>query len=130
MRNLDRNKQTVFYALYRGETENTSGNLYTGETVASYGNPVAIRASVSAARGTSDIDIFGVNVSYSRTVIVDNLACPIDEHSRLWIGRAPYDTNGLEVPHNYEVVQVAKSLNHIAYAVSQVDFSLPPLASV
>jgi len=129
MKSLNRNKQTVYYALYRGETENTSGNLYTGETVATYDSPVSIRASVSAARGTSDIDLFGVNVSYSHTVIVDNLSCPIDEHSRLWIGRAPTDANGLAVPHNYEVVQVAKSLNHIAYAVSQVDFSLPPVVS-
>ena len=129
MKSLNRNKETIYYALYRGDTENTSGNLYTGEIVPSYDSPVELRASVSAARGTSDIDLFGVNVSYTHTVIVDDVSCPINEHSRLWIGREPTDANGLAVPHNYEVVQVAKSLNHIAYAVMQVDFSLPPVVS-
>lgn len=130
MRNLNRNERTIYYALYRGEEEETdSNNLYTGEIVAAYDDPVALKASVSAARGTADIDLFGVNVSYSKTVIVDDISCPIDEHSRLWIDREPTDANGLDVPHNYEVVMVAKSLNHITYAVQQVDFSLPPTVS-
>jgi len=129
MRSLNRNEQTIYYALYTGDTEKTDATLYTGEIVPSYATPVAIRASVSAARGTSDIDLFGVNVSYNKTIIVDDLACPIDEHSRLWIGRTPTDAYGADVPHNYEVVMVAKSLNHITYAVQQVDFALPPVVS-
>lgn len=129
MRNLNRNERTIYYALYRGDTENTDGNLYTGEIVPSYDSPVAIKANVSAARGTADIDLFGVNISYNKTVIVDDMSCPINEHSRLWINTAPTDANGLDVPHNYEVVMVAKSLNHITYAVQQVDFSLPPTVS-
>lgn len=129
MRNLNRNEQTIYYSLYSGSTENTKDGLYTGEIVATYATPVALRASVSAARGAADIDLFGVNTSYSKTVIVDDVSCPIDEHSRLWIGREPTDANGLDVPHNYEVVRVAKSLNHIAYAVEQVDFALPPTVS-
>ena len=129
MRNLNRNEQTIYYSLYSGSTEATKGGLYTGEIVATYATPVALRASVSAARGAADIDLFGVNTSYSKTVIVDDVSCPIDEHSRLWSGREPPDANGLDVPHNYEVVLVAKSLNHIAYAVEQVDFALPPTVS-
>lgn len=129
MRSLTRNKQTIYYALYTGDTENTDATLYTGEVVANFATPVAIRASVSAARGTSDIDLFGVNTSYNKTIIVDDLDCPIDEHSRLWVGREPTASNGVSVPHNYEVVMVAKSLNHITYAVQQVDFALPPVVS-
>ena len=130
MRNLNRNERTIYYALYRGEEEATdSNNLYTGEVVASYDEPVAIKASVSAARGVADIDLFGINTSYSKTVIVDDIDCPIDEHSRLWIDREPTDANGLDVAHNYEVAQVAKSLNHIVYAVTQVDFGLAEVIS-
>lgn len=129
MRSLNRNKETIYYALYSGSTETIKDGYYTGTIVPNYATPVAIRASVSAARGTSDIDLFGVNTSYSKTVIVDDVSCPIDEHSRLWIGRKPTDANGLDVPHNYEVTQVAKSLNHIAYAVTQVDFALSPTVS-
>ena len=118
MRNLCRNESTIYYALYNGEAEAVDADgLYTGVVVPTYGIPVAIRASVSAARGTADIDLFGVNVSYTKAVIVDDTSCPIDEHSRLWIGAAPSS------PHNYEVVAVAKSLNHITYAVKQVKFA-------
>lgn len=123
MKSLNRNKETVYYALYSGSTEATRDGLYTGETVSAYETPVAIRASVSAARGVSDIDLFGVNVSYTKSIIVDDMTCPIDEHSRMWVGIAPTDENDEAVPHNYEVVQVARSLNHIAYAVKQVNYS-------
>lgn len=118
MRGLSRNKTTIYYALYEGNGEHMEDGLYTGEPDPTYSTPVALRASVSAARGTADVDLFGVNSSYSKTVIVDNTSCPIDEHSRLWIGIKPTGS----APHNYEVVQVAKSLNHIAYAVREVDF--------
>lgn len=118
MRSLNRNETTIYYALYDGKTEEVdANNLYTGVVVAAYETPVALRASVSAARGTSEIDLFGVNTNYTKTVIVDDTSCPIDEHSRLWINTTP--TN----PHNYEVVSVARSLNHITYAAKQVDFS-------
>lgn len=130
MRNLNRNERTIYYALYTGETEQLDSNsLYTGEVVASYSTPVALNASVSASRGTADLDLFGINTSYTKTVIVDDIDCPIDEHSRLWIDREPTDGNGLPVAHNYEVVQVAKSLNHIAYAVQQIDFGLSEVIS-
>lgn len=121
MRNLSRNESTIYYALYRTDEEAVDADgLYTGVIVPAYEAPVPIRASVSAARGTSDVDLFGVNISYTKTVIVDDMSCPIDEHSRLWIDRVPSEG----AAHNYEVVMVAKSLNHIAYAVKQVDFSL------
>lgn len=119
MRGLTRNKTTIWFALYEGEDEYKDGDLFTGETVPVYSTPCPIRASVSAARGTSEIELFGVNTNYSKTVIVDDTACPIDEHSRLWIDRDPLTG----IAHNYEVVMVAKSLNHIAYAVTQVDFN-------
>lgn len=118
MRNLLRNESTIYYALYRTDEEAVDADgLYTGVIVPAYEAPVPIRASVSAARGTSDVDLFGVNISYSKTVIVDDMSCPIDEHSRLWIDATT------DAPHNYEVVMVAKSLNHITYAVQQVDYS-------
>ena len=117
MRGLARNKTTVYYALYTGDTENTVDGLYTGETIPSYGTPQELGANVSAARGTSEIDLFGINVSYTKTIVVDDTDCPIDEHSILWIGIEATS------PHNYEVVGVAKSLNHITYAVQEVNYA-------
>lgn len=118
MRNLARNETDVTYYLYAGNTEivDAEGN-YTGEKPPVYADPVTIRASVSAARGTADLDMFGVNLSYTNTVIVDDISCPIDEHSKLVIHE-----------QTYAVVRVAKSLNHIAYAVMRIN-SNEPLAA-
>ena len=125
MLSLARNQQTIYYALYSGTTEaqDTDG-LYTGDWEETYADAVAIEATVSAARGTSDIDLFGLNESYTKTVIVDDTDCPIDEASILWIDANP-DTD----EHNYEVVRVAKSLNHITYAVQKVDVGPSPTIS-
>ena len=111
MQSLARNQTQITYRLYTGftETVDAEGN-YTGEKPPTYADPVTIWASVSAARGTADLDMFGVNLSYTNTVIVDDPDCPIDEHSKLEIDGKPY-----------AVVRVAKSLNHIAYAVMRVN---------
>lgn len=115
MQSLARNQTEVTYYLYTGctETVDSDGN-YTGEKPPTYADPVTIWATVSAARGTADLDMFGVNLSYTNTVIVDDMSCPIDEHSKLVI-------NG----EQYAVVRVAKSLNHIAYAVMRVNSNSP-----
>ena len=125
MLSLAINQQTIYYALYTGTTEAVdSDGLYTGDWEESYAEPVAIEASVSAARGTSDIDLFGINESYTKTVIVDDTDCPINEASILWI-----DANPETDEHNYEVVRVAKSLNHITYAVQKVNVGPSPTVS-
>ena len=120
MLSLARNQETIYYALYAGTTESTDADgLYTGDLENTYQTPVAIEASVSAARGLAEMDLFGVDVVYTNAVIVDDISCPIDEHSVLWIGIPT------TAPHNYEVIRVARSLNHITYAVQQVDCSSP-----
>lgn len=125
MLSLARNQQTIHYALYSGTTEaQDADGLYTGDWEETYADAVAIEATVSAARGTSEIDLFGLNESYTKTVIVDDTDCPIDEASILWIDADP-DTD----EHNYEVVRVAKSLNHITYAVQKVDVGPSPTIS-
>lgn len=111
MRNLERNKRTIYYTLYMGLVEAVDDNgYYTGEKPPQYSDPVAIKASVSAARGSSDVELFGINANYTNTIIVDDMDCPVDEHSLFWIDENPY-----------AVVLVAKSLNHIAYAVRKLD---------
>ena len=84
MQSLARNQTQITYSLYTGftETVDAEGN-YTGEKPPTYADPVTIWATVSAARGTADLDMFGVNLSYTNTVIVDDIDCPIDEHSKL-----------------------------------------------
>lgn len=111
MRNLERNKRTIYYTLYMGLVEAVDENgYYTGEKPPQYSDPVAIKGSVSAARGSTDLDLFGINVPYTNTIIVDDMDCPVDENSLFWIDENPY-----------AVVLVAKSLNHITYAVRKLN---------
>lgn len=115
MRNLARNKQTIYYALYSGKTDivDENGNK-TGDKSVTYSTPVAIKVNVSASRGTADLEMFGINTNYSRTVVTDDTSCPIKEDSILWVDKATTE------PHDYVVVKVAKSFNHITYAIQEV----------
>ena len=123
MKALRINRQTIYYKLLTGVADVTAQGLKTGEKTKTYGMLTSARMNVSAARGTADIEQFGVNDNYDRTLVTDDMDCPIDEQSILWVGISPYDGVGSEVPHNYKVVQVAKSLNSIMYAIRKVTVS-------
>ena len=126
MRTLARNKIRIYYANYHGKTplKDEYGNL-TGEYAVTYGNPVAVMANVSAARGEATTRQFGEDVSYDRIIILDDPAFPIAETSILWIDTRPeIDEDGAtETPHDYIVKQVATSLNSVSIAVSKVNVS-------
>ena len=124
MRSLVRNKQKIYYSLQTGEKaiRDEHGNI-TGEYELSYATPVEYHINVSAARGTAELDEFGINLNYTKTMMTNDLSCPITETSRLWINREPTITQGnteTAVPHNYEVVAVARSINSITYAIREV----------
>ena len=125
MKALLRNKQTFYYALFKEKTDATDSAGYkTGEKLKTYYAPVAVQANISAARGTADLDAFGINQDYSRTIVTDDLTIPIDKSAIIWIDAVP-DANGEAgaVKHNYCVVQVAKSLNSVTIAVKEVSVS-------
>lgn len=118
MRDLDRNKQTIYYAEYTGNSEITDTEGYrTGEYAKTYGTPQTLFCNVSAARGNAESEIFGTDTQYSKVIITDDMSCPIDEHSILWIGTVPTANTD---PYNYIVKGVAKSFNHITYAIAEV----------
>lgn len=114
MQSLDENKQTIYYALDEGVADVIIGNLKTGQKAIQYSEPVLMKANVSASRGTADIEMFGTDTDYSRTIVTTDMNCPIAETSKLWIGVPTYSKA------NYRVVAIAKSLNSITYAVKEV----------
>lgn len=124
MRTLTRNKIRIFYANYRDKTplKDEYGNL-SGEYKVTYGNPVAVMANVSAARGESTTRQFGEDVSYDRIIVLDDPAFPIAETSILWIDTPPEiaEDGATKTPHDYIVKQVAPSLNSVSIAVSKVN---------
>ena len=117
MRDLQRNKQTVWYSL-RDVTVSADewGNTVN---IKDYGKPKKkMQLSVSANKGSISAQAFGTELNYDREMSTHDMSCPIDEYTHLWLdGRAITDT------HNYEVVAVSKSLNCIRYAIRRVDVS-------
>lgn len=128
MKALNRNKRTFWYANLSATSQPEpliDGNGYeTGEMGLTYDLPAEFQANISAARGTADLDAFGINANYSKTIVTDNLTLPIDKSTILWIDKEP-DANGEAgtVKHDYVVVAVAKSLNSITIAIKEVNVS-------
>lgn len=120
MKSLMRNNQPVWYSLYLGQVPilDEDGND-TGETAIQYSEPKRVFVNVSAARGTADVEQFGINEAYTKTIVTSDTGLPIDTDSILWIGADPASGT----PHNYAVSRVAKSLNSITYAVREVNVS-------
>lgn len=115
MRSLVRNKRTIYYALYLGDTEILDEDGYaTGMYAPSYAEPQKLEINVSAARGSAWTREFGDFKNYDRTMVTTQ-DLPLDENSILWV-----DDLDITHPHDYQVVQVAKSLNENQYAISKV----------
>lgn len=115
MRNLNRNKRLVYYALRTDEVRNVDdyGNE-TGETTPVYDLPVELYCNISAATGAEAVQAFGSFTGYTRTMCVADTECPIDENSIVWFGDAPPN------PHNYIVVRKADSKNGLLFALQEV----------
>lgn len=122
MRTLNRNKQPLYYALYKGKTEYVDeyGNK-TGEYIPQYETPVKVYMNISPARGNIALEQFGINTQYTHILVTDIMDCPISKDTVLWIGKTP--DNERTIPHNFVVKEIAKSLNSISYAISEVEIS-------
>ena len=115
MRDLRRNTQTIWYSLLNvSKEEDEWGNTVD---IKGYSQPQEYRINVSANKGETKAQVFGLDLNYDREMTTSDITCPIDEYTHLWIDR---DTS---LPHNYEVVAVSKSLNSIRYAVRRVNVS-------
>ena len=124
MKLMNRNLRSAWYQLYQGKTAVLDEDGWeTGETEVTYGEPVEVRVNVSPAVGNAQQEIFGTLESYDKIVMTDDMSCPIDENTVMFIDREPeYDGEGnLTVTHDYIVKRVAKSLNHISIGVAKVN---------
>lgn len=121
MRGLERNKTGFFYALFLGDTDkvNASG-IKTGGKDKQYGDPVFLRANISPATGLALSEAFGKDLDYSHVIHVSGTDCPINEESVLWIYSGLNELSDVsDLPSNFSVVRVAKSLNETLYAIRQ-----------
>ena len=120
MRELERNKRTVYYALFdKNEPILDEDGNDTGEVMPNYLPPVQLRINVSPAAGESATRQFGDVVDYDRTLVICDTNLPIDEHTVFWI-----DDTDTTKAFDYTVRQVAKSLNSLLIAVKKVEVSV------
>lgn len=121
MRCLKRNQRTFYYCLYSGTADLTDeyGNI-TGEQMVTYQPAVEMKANISQATGQSNIEQFGNLENYDKVIVTDDMSCPIDENTVLFIDKAP-EHSAAGVPlYDYVVRRVAKSLNSVSIAVRKV----------
>ena len=126
MRGMSRNKQTFWYALYERSEPilDEYGNEIGEQSI--YGKPIKEKGNISAARGSAENDLFGINAVYTKTINPMPDSFQMNESSILWIECEPVieDDGSTMTAHDYVVSQVARSLNHKAYAISRVDVTV------
>lgn len=116
MRVNQRDKRTVAYAFYEGITELTNDDgEYTGEWEVEYSEPIKARMNVSGGRGAADVAMFGMNATYSRSIVTEDLTTPFSIETVFWIDKDP-DTE----PFDYRVVGVSRTINQVVLALSEV----------
>lgn len=124
MRTMRINKRPFWYCLYSDKEpiEDEYGNE-TGETRVVYEQPVQMLANISQATGQSNTEQFGNLENYDKVLVTDDLNCPIDESSVLFIDKEPEYTLDGDPMYDYTVRRVAKSLNSVSIAVRKVNVS-------
>ena len=125
MNALLRNKRTFYYAnISKTESPYDEYGNETSEQTITYSAPVAASGNISPARGTAELDQFGINTNYTKAIVVDNPAIPITKSSILWIDCVPdKDGEAGTIKHDYVVVQVAISEHYAVIAVKEVSVS-------
>lgn len=124
MKVMERNKRTFWYCLYdRKEPIIDEDGNETGEEQIVYKPAQSLRANISAASGSSQVEQFGNLAGYDKVIVLDDTSCPIDENTVLFIDKEPeYDEDGKPL-YDYMVKRVAKSLNSVSIAATKVSVS-------
>lgn len=138
MRSLRKNQQKLWYSTYAGQItiyeRDKNGEIIfdeiDGEKIprikseqAGYNNPVSFYANISAAKGISDSEVFGVSLEYTKTISTCDMTLPISETSLIWYEAEPkYNADGTvdSASADYAVVAIARSLNNVVYAIKKL----------
>jgi len=138
MRSLKKNQQFLWYSTYCKEIKlyqrDENGNIVYMDidgiqepveigTKAGYNNPVSFYANISAAKGTSDSEVFGVSLDYTKTISTCDMTLSISETSLIWYETEPrYNADGTvdSSSADYAVVAIARSLNNVVYAIKKL----------
>ena len=81
------------------------------------------KANISPATGVSQVEQFGKELKYDKVIVLDDITCPIDENSVLFVDKQPEKDDDGNLLFDYIVKKVARSLNSVSIAISKVEVS-------
>ena len=121
MRCCQRDKRTVYYALYQGMEDVTDSNgQLTGEKRVIYSAPVKTRMNVSRDFGEATYQPFGIETPFTHTLVTDDLKTQFDTNTIWWFGIDAGQT-AEAVPHNFRCTRVARTINQVSIWLMEVD---------
>jgi hypothetical protein len=123
MKNARINQQRIWYATYESDKPLLDDEGFeTAENVTGYSIPVEIRANISPAKGSSQEELFGKNLDYTKIMVTCDTSLPINEFSRIWENKPVLLPDGTADGDSadYSVVQVARALYSVAYALQKL----------
>lgn len=147
MRLLARNKQTLWFANpSQSDWVIDDNGLKTGEKTITYGTPQSAKMSIAissgannlGSQGMAELERYGIATGYTHRATTEDLNCAMGEESIIWFGVPHEQVNQTQqmvdgemqtieetvlLPHNFQVVRKAKSLNHLIYYLKEVDVS-------
>jgi hypothetical protein len=115
MRCLERNKTKVYYANVIGRVPIMEDGYNTGQYELAYSEPEEIKAYVTSGTGNTNTELFGLNITYDKVMITENINLDIKESSIFWI-----DNTDVTESHDYIVSSIRKSLNSMSVALRKV----------
>jgi len=139
MRSLERNKQTLYYALYGAKIieyeKDENGNILYVDidgvqvpiekgVTTGYSAPVLFKANISAGKGDSETAVFGTSLDFTRTISSCNMNLPIKQTSLIWYETTPIlnaDGTANKDSADYSIAApIARSLNSLTIALKAI----------
>lgn len=123
MRNLKRNQTSITYLNYvKDDDVLDEEGFKTGEKKVVYTRAQEIKAHVSGAKGSSMVEVFGTDISYDKTVLIDKadfVKAKINENSVFFIDTAVKYEDSVPL-YDYRVKRIAETINQVLIAVEKV----------
>ena len=138
MRGMFRNKRTIWYANYVGQTEDPETGLnHTGRYLYEYTKPKMLRVNKSTTSGLTNNNIsgkvkrhpYGGELDYNVTINPLPPSCDISEGSVLWVDTEPVikEDGYTDTPYDHVVTRISYSLGWRAMQAVKVDRASGPI---
>lgn len=118
MRSLMRNRRAINYKNYlRTEYQEDASGRKTGQKIVVYSDVKTVYGTVSAPTGSTNLQMFGTDENYDKTIVLDKTDIDIAENSVVWLDK-PYVEGEA---HDYTVRRIVKNRNFMFIGCKKVN---------